>query len=541
MIIVLPILILLTIPLVIAGLRSLRPGFSYYWLLAAGGALLAWIAVMAGRLSLPKTITLANWQISSQTSLSSPVLLLDEISWPFALTLASLTLATILTEIVQGTAGLTDQAEPARVSWTRLCGYLLLAAGGLPAVLAGNLLTLTLAWVLIDGVEFVLWLGEAQTPKDKERLLIALSQRLFGTIIAVWAIVISGSLFANQISIQSAPFTAFAPQVRAYLLLAAGLRLGVLPFSAPLLVSPSIHRGKWTMLRLAPAAASLPLIARLAGSPEPIPDGIALLFLCGLAALLSSLAWAASSDEITAGPYWVPGVAALALACGIQSLAAASLAWGVALLLAGGMLFLFAIRLRWLIPIPLFGALLISSLPFTPTWPAVGLYASPFQPLSLVFLASQALVMGGFLVYVLRAAPRLAKEQRWVWVIYPLGLALLPVTQLVIAWWNVGLTGASQTIPSWRESWPALIVAGLSGLYAFWRLRRAWQPTRLGSILKNILALEWFYRPLGLIYEFQKRLFVLFNRVLEGRAGILWSLLILILLISILAQAGLGG
>jgi hypothetical protein len=372
--------------------------------------------------------------------------------------------------------------------------------------------------------------------------VIAFTTRLIGTLVAVWAVIVAGSPLSTQASDSSWVFANLAPRVNIYLLIAAGIRLGIPPFNSQYLPETAMGRGKLTLLNLALPAATLPIIVRVSLTQQPLIYNEILLLWIGLAALLSSLSWITSADEAEARPYWAPAIAALALACGIHGEAAASLAWGVSLMLSGGLIFLYSIRRRWLLPLLVLGAIGISALPFTPTWSTVRLFTVPVQPLSLVFMASQALILGGYLHYALRTTAQPTKGERWIWVIYPLGLAILPSVQWLILWWS---QNSSLIIlpaaPSWVESWPGFIVAGLSILYALWRLRGHKEPARLGSTLHRLVALEWLYRPLWRGYELLSRTFALFNRVLEGRAGILWALLILILLVSVFAQGRPGG
>jgi hypothetical protein len=53
--------------------------------------------------------------------------------------------------------------------------------------------------------------------------------------------------------------------------------------------------------------------------------------------------------------------------------------------------------------------------------------------------------------------------------------------------------------------------------------------------------LDWLYRLFWGIYYLLRRFVHLSNRVLEGPAGIIWALLLLVLVISLITSSELGG
>ena len=126
-----PILILLIIPLIMLVIRILQPDFAFFWLVATLGALSTWPVVLLLHLRIPESLTLVAWK-PEQILPISPTLLLDPISWPFAMALASLVLAVILTDV----------ARVAEVDWSAWASSLAITAIGMLAVLAGNPLTL---------------------------------------------------------------------------------------------------------------------------------------------------------------------------------------------------------------------------------------------------------------------------------------------------------------------------------------------------------------------------------------------------------------
>lgn len=529
-----PTLVLLLAALILIVVRLARPRFAYFWLVAAFGSAAAWPLVLLARLRLPATLPLMTWR-PVELFPSSPALLVDPVSWPYALALATLCLAVILTDV----------ARAAEADWSAWAGCMALTALGLVAVLAGNPLTLALAWAAIDLVELVILLAQILQSEVRERIVVAFSIRVIGLMLLVWASVAARSTGAEL------TFANIPVQVSAYLLLAGGLRLGVLPLHLPFLREMPLRRGLGTLVRLTPAASSLMLLGRTASAGAPEPLAGLLLGLAALAALYGAAAWATAENELEGRQYWILGMGALSFGAAVRAQPAASVAWGLALLLCGGLLFLLSARHRYLLALAGLGLLGFSALPYTPAWQGVRLYASPAGLAAVIFLLAQALLLAGYLSHVLRVEQPLSGVERWVWVIYPLGLALNPLALFVVAWWSpLGLAralgvarsfGETQELPSLSASWPSFAALILVGVLIVWDRIGPRPPALVGKILGRLFSFGWLYRFLWWVYHSIRRAVAFVNLILEGEGGILWTLLLLTLLLSLLAQQRSGG
>ncbi len=484
---------------------------------------MAWVAALLGRLRLPQSLDLLSWQPDTLFEVG-PRLLLDELAWPFLITLATLALAVVLTDV-----GRAPEAD-----WSAWAWSLSLAGMGMFAVMAGNPLTLLLAWTLIDLVELLILLPPVQDSSIRERIMVSFSARLGGSVMVIWAMILTR---ASGVILS---FEVIPPAVSLYLLLAAGLRLGVLPLHAPFLQELPMRRGLGTVLRLVPAASSLVLLARVAVvgvAPEVEPY---LLALAGLAALYGAAAWLRSADELAGRPFWVLGMAAFALAAAVTGQQAASLVWGVALISSGGLIFLASTRDKRMVPLALLGIWGFSSLPYSPTWVGSLLYADSFAPMIPIFMLAQALLLLGYLRHSLYLTQSLAGVERWVKLIYPLGLALLPLMHLWIGW--LVRPGVIQVAnPPW---WAGVTASGLAGILWFLPARELPFPkvfSAAASVWEAVFSLKWLYRLLGILYRSVGWLLSMVTALLEGEGGLLWTLLLLALLLSLLAQFGGGG
>src|SRR5512142_3208976 len=138
MFILVTVTILFVTALVLLGLQLASPGFRYSWLIATGGALLAWISVFVWQALMPVTLQFPAWQPTLLFS-QSPTFVGDQIAWTFALSLATLCLAIILTAVVRSNF-------PRPINWI---GTLILTSLGILAVVANNPLTLVLIWAAL--------------------------------------------------------------------------------------------------------------------------------------------------------------------------------------------------------------------------------------------------------------------------------------------------------------------------------------------------------------------------------------------------------
>lgn len=518
----LPSSILVLTSAIILGLRLTRPNYRYYWLLAVTGSLFAWLSLLFLRFRLPITLDLLAWQPVSLFPVS-PALLLDRISWPYALALSTLALAAILTDISRST-------ETKLGNWV---GSLAFTALGILAALAGNPLTLMLTWAALDLIELVILITRVNQDEPRQQVFVTYSARVAGIFALVAATGVSRQFPAS--------FAYIAPQSSIFLLLAAGLRLGVFPLHLPILEQGPFERGLSTLFTLVPAGTSLMLLTRAATVTPSGSLSSALLVLTGLAILYASSSWVAAKDELSGRPFWLLAFAALAIAATLRGEQTASLAFGITGLLSGGLLFLYSTRQGNLIFLPLLSLIGASMLPLTPSWQGVRLYTLSMPLTLLLFLPAQALLLLGYLRHALRRSEPPNQAERWIWIFYPAGLVVLPITHLLIAWIGNPLSRVETDWPDIIDSWPGLVVLGLSvGLVlAYQRGLRV--PGRVIQITRHSLSLAWLYTLLWRLYRWLGRILEFVSQILEGEGGILWALLLLTVLLTLLAQQNLGG
>ena len=562
MLILISIFLCLFIPLVMLILHLVRPRFNIQGFLAVLAILAGWVLVFLARSESPRSIPLLQWQ-PGFLFIISPSLLIDQSSWYFALALTSLALTVIITSISQlgqrpppnlssgqpspaaeelasGDSASSDQSAPATAipnaqDWVLWAQFLAVNGLGLVAVTAGNLLTLMLAWTALDLIELPILLGQMMQSRTRERIVLAFSAKMAGVCLVLGAGII---LWSSGTSLL---FDSITQPAGTLLLLAAGLRLGVIPIHLPFTRGLPINRNLATMLRLVPAAASYILLVRLSavGVFEPLTPY--LLGLTIFTGIYAGINWLRARDEIVGRPFWLLTTASLVVAAAILHQPAACLAWGIASLLSGGFVFSMSLRHKSLVPLAILGIINLSALPFTPTWQATTLYAPSsisgqnptiFAIFSFLLLLIQAFLMSGFIRHVLRGISLAnnaisPQAERWVWFLYPVGLAFLVLTHLLIGLFMLPkLPGVP--VVGWFVG--AVVVIFVGAIHFLGRQSRyLFQPRidpNFRSIWDRIFAFEWLYRILWMLYRSLSRVFGLISSVLEGEGGLLWALVL---------------
>ena len=300
MLILAAILITLLVPLVIGGVGSSRLRTGYLWVLAVFGSFAAWGLVFAARWQLPIFIPLINWQ-PDYLFKSSPVLLVDHISWPFAIAVITLPLAVLLTSITRE-----NERDPKIWSFS-----MALSGLGLMAVVSGNPLTLLMAWAIIDIAEILVLFINLEESRARERVVIAFSVRVAGMFFMISAMLRASGMGA-ELTFENIP-----TEVVGYLFLAAGLRLGVLPPHQLFLQEPPMRRGLGTILRFVPVTTSLMLLVRAAQVELTGNWKSVILILATVFVISSALTWLRAKDELQGRPYWILGMGAFALVAAV--------------------------------------------------------------------------------------------------------------------------------------------------------------------------------------------------------------------------------
>ena len=221
------------------------------------------------------------------------------------------------------------------------------------------------------------------------------------------------------------------------------------------------------------------------------------MLLALIASLYAAFAWLRASDELVGRPYWILGMASLGFAAAMRAHPAAVMAWGLALMLVGSLAFLASTRDWRLAAIGALGLIGVTTLPFTAAQGGAALYTAPFNLIALGFLVPHAVLMLGFVRHGLRQSNTLEGVERWVWIIYPLGLVSLPITQWLVS--TLLLPDLPGTVII--SLWPGIAVVLLAGgLYALSRVLPP-LPVALFDALQYVFSFEWLFRLANSLFQ----------------------------------------
>lgn len=512
-------LFLIPIILVVLGRFNVRTG--YLWFLALGGAAVSWILILISRNPSPLQIILVQWEPTT-FFLSTPKLLIDELSWIYAAGISIFPISIVLTDIIQ----VNDIDADAWATSLAMTGL------GVLAIFAANPLTLVLAWVVMDLSETFMLLQRVSTSEQRERVVVALSVRLLG----IFLIMAANFVALSQDTVLE--FESIPKQVSGLILVAVGLRLGVIPPHQPFFQEPPLRRGLGTIVRLSPVISSLVLLSRLAKVGVPIQWQPFLLVAAVVGAVYGSFSWSQAKNELDGRPFWILGFSSLILVATIYRLPDASIAWGLAMILSGGVLFLTSFRNRFISFILFFGFMGMSLLPFTPSWGGSAIFSQTGILLSIVVMIAHSLLILGFVRHAINQPRNPEEMEPWMAFVYPLGLAAILITH-----WSQSLI-----LGFFRINGPLPVLMWLAGVIgvvfaaAFLLARNRGvniQPGIVSSV-SSFLSLEWIYNIFWWLYRSLSRLFASISSILEGEGGVLWAMLILILLIALVSQLGTG-
>ena len=528
MLVLLPVALAFTGALAIMILQRVRPSYGDSWLVAMGVSLVVWGLVLALRWQENAAISLSMWWPVDRTAFLT--FQADRISWMYAFSLASLGIAAALTASVR------LRYEISSMVWAET---LLLQGASLLVVLSGSFTTLIFVWTVIDIVELLVMLSNVRQASLRQSAVLSFILSMTGTFMVVWATIRSHA-FGTPLNLNN-----IIPEVGLLLILAVGLRLGVVPLHLPYGEEPRLRRGLGTIVRLSAAASSLVVLARL--PMQAIPDRwhTFMLVFAALAAVYGGAMWATAKNELDGRPYLVISVAGMAFACVIQGNPIASIAWGVGLILYGGLVFLASIHYLPVYIIAILGVLGFSGLPFTPSangW--TGLISPKFAAESVFFILAQALLLMGYLRHILRPAGEVKGLESWAKIVYPAGLG-----GLVVIGWVIALFGQAGGL-AMGVWWAAVLAVVLAG-GGWWLMSRtgareeaaegegwfAVVAKPVGHWVGVVFGLNWLYRSLYVFYRLLQRMVKFFSLLLEGQGGMLWALLLLALLGTLIASS----
>ncbi len=520
---ILPILILLLGALLMSIFRN-RPE-RILWALASGTALLTWIVSLVLVTHIPDVISLSVWKPTALFA-SRLELHLDAVGWFFLYGTSTLMVSVAFTQA----------ARPGTTTPFHRVVMLSYPAITMIAMLAGNLLTVAMSWALVDILTLIILIRMQNDRKSTPRLFIRIAFDGGGILLVLMAALLNGA--EGGTSSLSTPMISSTAAI--FLVLAALLRLGLLPPHITLQPMMNLQRQLGTLLRLLPPVTALSVLARMLNVGIPIETLSWLRIAGGLGVIIGGLRWAFHLDRDAARPFLLLGISGLGvLAAGLtREIGGAPItAAGGVLLLSGAVFYLTEIfappHRAWLG----LAALFLAGMPGTPTGVisaalATGVLNDTSVAVTLLGVIGLVLLTIGGMRYIFLPSTTWPTGESLVRVVYGLGL-LLPI--LV----GIGLGLRMPGSVSLEASIVFVITITLSLISVFLLRRFPEDSVHRWSRVLAWLDPDPLYRILSRIGQVLVNLFRMMGELLEGEGAMLW--MIVILLIVILAQGRLIG
>lgn len=526
----LPVFFLLLLAATVFTLFWSEQGKRYAWLISIIGIFIVWAGLFALRWFPPAEVVFPAWRPFDPISADRIVFRWDANAWILAVCLAGLLLAVVLTAPVRFKYNSNPLSWSAAITFTAI---------GLLSVLSGSPLALAISWTLLDVVEVIYGLLIIRDYRYRREVLTSFALRLFSVGLLVSVIVV-----ARQ-SISGFTFETLHQQDLWLLIGAVILRLGVLPLSLKYEKQLPLQNGLTSLMRITGQISGLALLVKL-------PDGLVVgssipLFVGGMLLLIfyAAVMWLLAENEIAGRTFFGLFFSGLAILSVLQGNASLAVLWGVALICWGGMIFLYTVRSNRLNGLMAAAIFSFSGLPFTVLssgWQAVAVNAG-----WVILLAGMwVIIIAGFIRYALQSRELTSHYEPYIVTTYTIGLLVL----LLSAWLSV-FFGVEQGLQlgTW---WGGVLVFGLSIFMGWLVLRRkqdedvsspqtVWMKNivrRSTDVVSAFLSFNWLYGVVRFIFHTVQAFTRLLTLLFEGEGGVLWSLLLLVLLISIFGGVG---
>lgn len=506
----------------ILNLSKVRPG--YPWLIALVGSAFAVVYFLVARWVTFPALNILAWNAIPEIQ-SFIGYQIDATSWPLGFSLSVVLLSALLVAPAW-IGGSEIQFNPGNV--------VLLMAFSILAVMASTPLAFVIAITTLDLLVTVILLTENEADDARSRVLISLIVRLLpnALILVATASTVPGQPFILGSANDKAVGLIFFAAVLRGLLIPAILRFELLWVKRPILA---------IVILLGNQVAGLSLLLRLSSPATREFWGVNLTPLLITLLVLSSIYWLLERKPAVKLRLWIYFHSLLILLAFLFGAQQSALIFLLLMLIAGASFSLYVNRAAGLLVFPLIIAYAVSGLPFSLSALAwQGLLQSPF-PLALALIVPM-LFLPEFVINLLRDRPLLTESERWVRTMYYLGHAFLAATTIGMLFLN------TFTFSLFSLAWitlPALLVLAVLLIVMLVRPglltprpqpQLSWITTRLERFLAFIHpdAIASALLRLGsVVYGMISRVMTSFQSNLEGNAGFVWSLVFMLLIMSI--------
>jgi hypothetical protein len=483
------------------------------WLITSISAAIIWLFLVAIRFQLPQSLT----QLLFQESVFSAFSLewqLDGIAWSLSFGFLSYFLITILSQVK-------NFSEKDSNYWINNSVWAVLA---FIAALAANLLALIFVWFFATIFSLYVQAKARNQLGEFKNWEIGISVDFIAIAILIWTWLIFDS---NNLVFD---------ENTAYIILFVVLfRSGILPLQTSIYSGKDV-RSSQPLGFIAKLFISLAIIPKLGISTnDPSPVWLSLGFL---ALLVLVFHWERQSDFQASIPLFSGFISTLAILFAAYGESNASLHWIIVLLLVSGLLPIFQHISIYKLGIYALGIWIFTPLPISPNFLSGAFIGVANIVIVLIYLISLALIISGWLNKSQALNPVPARIQSWQRTVFSSSiimaialLLILPFGLLPIAYKNV------QPVPVW---FILLLGVAAAGIYISKPLSRHIVMSGT-NFFSDLISIKWQMSWLIKVSEISSKLVGFFTRLLEGSAGLLWAMLLVLLFLSLIGQSSLGG
>ncbi len=525
MLVLLPFNILIFAAVVLYGLQAFKLKIRTTWLICLGVSVAIWILLLLIPIDLYKPIHIGSWLPYSQI-FSHLTFQMDNAGLFIIFCLMTTLIAVIISAV-----GRLQLTKPS--AWI---GYLFISSIGILAIIAYDPLSLTLAWGILDIFELIIILNLQKNTTNRRSEIINYGFRTISTFLVLCAFV-TGTQRGNVVNIIIDTNPAMI-----LVLIAAILRLGILPINLSQSVDTQINRGIGTLIRVIAPASGLALLTRVPLGNLPSSQIIVIKIIILFLMLCSALRWLFSKDEIQGRNYWIAAWSGFIIIFALNGAQASLLGWGSVLLMLSATIFLYSFRANHLVWIPVIGILCMMGFPFTITQIAWSGAFGKFESFSVLLFVIHAILIIGGLRHVFQKVDKLEPLEKVLQIFYGMGLIFPVIGSYFLL---IKTHAAFAFTENW---WLSLITLGLVILgflvYILLKSRISQLIVNNDQVEKylhrfsNFFTFRWFSTTFSWFHRFLGTVPGFISGVLEGEGGILWAILLLALLISLLRSGG---
>lgn len=528
MLIILPILILILGGGSIILIRMIHPGFRFSWVIIAGVCVTVWLFYLICPISQFGNLESQNWLPFS--NLVFPLMFrLDQNAWQVAFLMTALLLGGVISSVIDIPNSSVEKMWPTGLFITAL---------GLLAVCSADPISLVIIWTVLDVLEIIIAIKNSSIKEPITVSPIKLASHFVSTLLIIWIFIIN----FNGRKIPG--FEIATPEIGMIVILAVFLRMLNIRRGSSQNRNNDLQGAHQTIQLFVSSTAGLCLLLKIPVWPS-FDRFIPLLTILFVVHAFINIFRFHRTTEGQNQKQSLINVFFTSLALSIVFGNAATITGWIGLFLAiGGLIFLFSARSKGVIWIGVLICLVFAGLPFTP-FTRIWSGFTGFNVYVLLLILIHGFTLTGVVKKVLKTNEGLSQKENWVRVIYTFGLLLLLISAILIwlkipprpldeGFWQGGLLAAGIGVLTTIIGW--LIAKYFKRTIARLRSNAVYQRVLTG--LRKTIRFTWLTRILNGIFQLFQAITKMFSNILESDGGLFWSLLLLVLIVTLLKIGG---